>query len=356
MKVRTLLALVGLGISLSPEAFGQFSVSGGGSFVPSSAVSDGTWNTALPEVPGSSVVSVPEPVFAIDSIVIRGFTHEWMGDLMCTLVDPNGKEYLVFVRPGYEYSGSFYGNSGDLLFGDYEFIESGAANELPTDDYEVDIHPGQYNQSFDTGGVFWTTGASNVHNTKLSEISGPAGNWELCLYDWYALADDGSFTGWTLNGNGAGSGGGFCYGDGTGSICPCGNLASAGQGCQNSTGSGGVLAAVGNPNITGDTLALKAFHCPSQRIGLFFQGERQLGGGSGWLFGDGLRCVGAPVIRLQTVQIDGTGTAISTVPLATVGGISPGDTVYYQFWYQDPGNSPCAMQFNTTNAVARTWN
>ncbi len=356
MKVRTLLALVGLGISFSPEALGQFSVSGGSAFIPSWAVSDGTWDTALPEVPGSSVVSVPEPVVAIDSIVIEGFTHAWMGDLMCTLVDPTGKEHLVFVRPGYQYSGNVYGNSGEFLFGDYEFIESGAENDLPTDDVAVDIGPGQYNQSFDTGGAFWASGACNVHNTKLSEITGPAGNWELRVYDWYASADDGSFTGWTLNGNGAGSGGGFCYGDGTGSICPCGNLAAPGRGCQNSTGAGAVLAAAGNPSVIGDTLALKALHCPSQRIGLFFQGERKLGGGSGWLFGDGLRCVGGPVIRLQTVQTDGAGTAVTTVPLANAGGISPGDTVYYQFWYQDPVGSQCATQFNTTNAVARTWN
>ena len=43
-----------------------------------------------------------------------------------------------------------------------------------------------------------------------------------------------------------GAGSANCTGDGSGTLCPCGNNGAAGAGCANSTGSGGLLSAAGS--------------------------------------------------------------------------------------------------------------
>ena len=37
------------------------------------------------------------------------------------------------------------------------------------------------------------------------------------------------------------------------------------------------------------------------------------------------------------------------------GNVTAGDTKYYQLWYRNPLNSPCANDFNASNGVAVTW-
>src|SRR5207237_1679731 len=50
----------------------------------------------------------------------------------------------------------------------------------------------------------------------------------------------------------------YCQGDGTGTLCPCGNNAPlyAGTGCLNSLGQGGRLVASGVPSLGSDSLTL----------------------------------------------------------------------------------------------------
>ena len=353
MKTQQLLATIGLCLALAATAPAQFSVTGGGSNVPAAPNSDGTWESVMPQVPGSATVNVPEPVFSLESLTLRGFDHMYMGDAMCTLADPNGVEYVIFVRPGYDYNGSTFGNSGIMNTGDYEFVESGAPNDLPADDSYTDIYGGQYNQTFDTGGDVWNDGAVGIKTTPLSEITGPAGLWKVRVYDWYAGADDGYFGNWVLTGNGGG-GAGFCYGDGA--ICPCGNTPGPGQGCANTTGAGATLGATGNPTVgENDSMVLHVVRCPGYVPGLFFQGDRQVGGSVGLIFGDGLRCVGGNIIRLEVGFTDDRGRVDSTVRISDKANLHAGDARSYQFWYRDPGLSPCNTEFNITNGVARTW-
>lgn len=146
----------------------------------------------------------------------------------------------------------------------------------------------------------------------------------------------------------------ICRGDGSGSICPCGNPGGEGEGCANSLGSGGSLYALGAAVVSAPGLQLHGSGLPPGQPGLYFQGLNAVHGGLGQLFGDGLRCAGGSVKRLQIVATDGAGESATTVDIAAAGVVVPGRYVY-QLWYRDPINSPCGSSFNLTNGLAVTW-
>ena len=101
----------------------------------------------------------------------------------------------------------------------------------------------------------------------------------------------------------------FCFGDGSGTACPCGPGA-VGNGCPNSFVPGGAnLFASGSASTTADTLVLFASNMPPNVNCTFFQGTTQAGGGAGTLFGDGLRCATGTVIRLGSKLDDSTGAS-----------------------------------------------
>jgi hypothetical protein len=147
----------------------------------------------------------------------------------------------------------------------------------------------------------------------------------------------------------------FCHGDGTGTACPCGNTGGSGEGCANGGGSGGVLVASGSSSVTAADFALNGSGLIPSQPGLYFQGNNAINAGSGIQFGDGLRCAGGGVIRLQVRFAGGAGASSTTANLVVTGGVVPGDTKRYQLWYRDPGSSPCGALFNLTNGVERTF-
>ena len=57
----------------------------------------------------------------------------------------------------------------------------------------------------------------------------------------------------------------FCYGDGSGAACPCGNASTAGDraGCAHSFGFGATLRASGEPSLSDDTLVLNGAAMPA---------------------------------------------------------------------------------------------
>jgi len=153
----------------------------------------------------------------------------------------------------------------------------------------------------------------------------------------------------------------FCFGDGTGTHCPCANGA-AGNGCPNSVfASGASLFATGVASDESgggtDTLVLSASGVTGP--GLFFQGSVQLGGGAGVIFGDGLRCTGSPTWRiglasptLGLASYPGPGN----IPIHSTGGTVAGNTYHYQFWYRDSAAGFCTpSNYNFTNALTITW-
>lgn len=150
-------------------------------------------------------------------------------------------------------------------------------------------------------------------------------------------------------------GAGFCFGDGSGTPCPCGNTGAAGAGCAHGAGSGAVLAASGSSSVAADDLVLHAADAVPSVSGLFFQGTTAVAGGAGSTFGDGLRCAGGSVIRLQGVSTDASGAAQSSVSLVSAGSVAPGTTLRYQLWYRDSMTSPCGGGFNLSNGYEVAW-
>ena len=148
----------------------------------------------------------------------------------------------------------------------------------------------------------------------------------------------------------------FCFGDGSGTPCPCGNTGAAGSGCGSSVFTGGCeLLASGTSSISNDTLTLTATRSTPSQPGIFFLANNAVGGGSGTAFGDGLRCAGGGVKRLQVVFAGAAGNASSTITISQAAGLVAGDLKRLQWWYRDPIASPCGNGFNLSNGVEVTW-
>ncbi len=150
--------------------------------------------------------------------------------------------------------------------------------------------------------------------------------------------------------------GSYCFGDGSGTSCPCGNTGATGHGCRNSVFSGGaMLAAAGTPSVSASDLRLDVFGSTPGQPGLFFQGTTAIGSGQGISFGDGLRCAGGNVLRLQVKFANAFGDAQTSADLVALGGAQVGTTNYYQWWYRDPAGSPCGTGFNLSQGFELVW-
>ncbi|MBL8861061.1 MAG: hypothetical protein JNK02_03535 [Planctomycetes bacterium] len=150
----------------------------------------------------------------------------------------------------------------------------------------------------------------------------------------------------------------FCFGDGTGAACPCGNVGAAGNGCASSVNpSGANLAGSGVASISADTLVLTGTGMPNSSA-LYFQGTSQAGGGLGVVFGDGLRCAGGSIIRLGTKNnVAGTSQypAVGDTSISVRGLNVAGNVRTYQCWYRNAAAFCTPDTFNLTNGLQTTW-
>ena len=152
----------------------------------------------------------------------------------------------------------------------------------------------------------------------------------------------------------------YCFGD-TSIACPCGNandgsLEGGAAGCANSVSSGGAaLTASGSNSIAAADLVLNTTGLDPGKPGLYFQGDNLVSMGLGAMFGDGLRCAGGEVVRMQVVTADFFGDSSTSVDVAQAGGVSAGEVKRYQLWYRNPGVSSCLTGFNLTNGYEITW-
>jgi glucose/arabinose dehydrogenase len=157
----------------------------------------------------------------------------------------------------------------------------------------------------------------------------------------------------------------FCFGDGTGAPCPCGNTGAAGRGCANSAVPAGArLAATGSAFLSQDTLVLSATDERPTSFSLFFQGDAETAPAS---FGDGIACLGGHLVRLYLHDAVGgavNGPQGSDLPVsarsAVLGDpIAPGGTRVYHVVYRDPDPAfcpaPSGSTVNATNGVRVLW-
>ena len=369
MRTLQLLSLVSAGLLFSTSAQAQFSVSSptDTSFVPAAGSGGGTFPTgspggegAMPAEPGVSTMTVNQEVGQIVSIEIHNLLHTWGGDLQVTITDPNLVEHNVFLRPGYNNpAGNSFGTPGNFTGGTYTFVVTGGS-VLPTLANGASIPSGTYNQTFDTGGYVWNSGDHGIMNTSFSNMGALAGDWTLKVYDW-GIGDDGSFEGWTMNALEPGvtlePGTAYCFGDGTGTACPCGNNGAPGFGCANSSGGGARMTAAGDAVLSADTMTLDITGVNGAKAGLLIRGDNQVNGGLGNPVGDGLICAGGAVQRSHVQVTDATGaTTFSDWNGSGLGSVAnAGAPTNYQFWYRDPQGSPCGNGFNFTNAYSVTY-
>lgn len=148
-----------------------------------------------------------------------------------------------------------------------------------------------------------------------------------------------------------------CFGDGVDNTCPCGNDNNSSgprgneAGCANSFTLGGCnLTGTGSNSIGAGDLTLCFDGAIPGQPGLFFCGTSRINP----LFGDGIRCCGGNVKRIQVIVPDATGSGCSTDDIGLDSGVAPGDTSCCQYWYRDP-NGPCGSGFNLSNAYKVVW-
>jgi hypothetical protein len=147
----------------------------------------------------------------------------------------------------------------------------------------------------------------------------------------------------------------FCFGDGTGESCPCGNFGQPGQGCANSTGAGSRLENLGGVSFALDDAVLACSSLPTDKAAIVYMATEKKFGGLGAPFGAGLRCLSGQSKRLG-IQNTGAAGALqrATIVAASNGLITSGSTWYFQVWHRDAA-LPCAAQFNLSNGFWITF-
>ena len=157
----------------------------------------------------------------------------------------------------------------------------------------------------------------------------------------------------------------YCFGDGSGAACPCGNFGAPGQGCASTAvPAGALLAGTGIASVAADTVTLNGSSMPPGKLSLYFQGTVRTGGGFGVPVSDGLNCAaGMGSIRLGSMATTAGGTsfypnpALGHTPVSVRGAIPPmGATRHYSIWYRD-GPSICAAfpVVNFSNGYSIVW-
>jgi len=146
----------------------------------------------------------------------------------------------------------------------------------------------------------------------------------------------------------------YCFGNGSGTSCPCGNPGGSVGGCANSSGQGAVFQGTGSIRISEDSLAFTMRAAPANAFSLLFEGTLAPNGGAGLPFSDGLICAGGTTNRLQGAQANANGIAKYGPGLAAAGHWTAGSTWNFQVWYRDT-TGPCGQGSNLSNGYRVTF-
>ncbi len=277
----------------------------------------------------------------------------------------------------WHYQYAVYNMNADRNVGSFSVSIPAGATVTNIGFHDIDYHDGDGNGNATISGTDWVGTNSGGTLTWACETQAVNNNanairWGT-LYNFHFDADTGPVTGalsfglWKTGAPASMSATGevpgtnafssFCFGDGSGLACPCGNSGAAGNGCANSAFPAGAnLSANGNASASFDAVQLAANNVTGN-VGVFFQGTAQ---GSPTVIDDGIGCVGGVILRIGTSL---TGGAASVYPevgdpsISVRGAITPaGGTFYYQCFYRNSVGAFCPpAASNRTNAVAISW-
>ena len=117
------------------------------------------------------------------------------------------------------------------------------------------------------------------------------------------------------------------------------------------TSSGGQIGYWGSTSVSNNDLTLIATGIPTNQFGIFFYGPNAIQ----VPFGNGFRCVGGGVFRMNVQHSGATGSYQKDldffgVPPYGAAEVDPGETWRFQCWFRDPPAG--GATFNLTNAVS----
>ncbi|MEM7517862.1 MAG: hypothetical protein AAF368_13185, partial [Planctomycetota bacterium] len=161
----------------------------------------------------------------------------------------------------------------------------------------------------------------------------------------------------------------FCFGDGSGTACPCSNNSSAGHpgGCAHQSGDGAVLVGSGTPSLSADSLHFDLSSAVQNSFAILVSGVNalpQMGCvGCGIVAFDGLRCAGGDFRRhgsraLNALGVANNGWGPPAGPPGGLGAVSnvvAGQTRNYTAFFRTDAASTCGTGQSSSNGVAVTW-
>lgn len=230
------------------------------------------------------------------------------------------------------------------------------------------------------GYVFQRTGGNWSQSEKLIASDGSlldSFSFGVALDQEHALlgafgdddhgGDSGSAYSFTLEEVSTEPGNSFCFGDGSGTNCPCGAAGAPGQGCPNTNANrkGALLTCSGEASFSNDNIGFTVEDAAPSKPGLLMLGSSAIAypNGSGTVpNSSGILCLN-PSLRGEVVFTDATGGAnlrdFRGEPFGMTAE-SSGRTTFYQYWFRDPGNS-CqnspgnGAAFNFSNGYELVW-
>lgn len=293
---------------------------------------------------------------------------------------PGDPAYLAFrvetpgveTIPGHSANYSIDVPSVGFSIGDVNTVATGGTphlsveNDYPiTEDY---LHVGGLHLEGTHIGAFGFADCTGAMLTSL-DLTANAGTWPASSFCYQA---------WSMLGGGFGyiqvrldavrisvvapTGVPYCFGDGSGTSCPC-QPGLPGHGCPNSANpDGALLSALGSASVADDRLVLEGTGMPANATCIYFQAN----GRTSAPFGEGVLCAAGSVVRLVE-RTCALGRSLYPTPgettiaekCAAYGpalALSPGDIRHYQCLYRDAAEFCLpAATFNLTNAVEVVW-
>jgi len=135
--------------------------------------------------------------------------------------------------------------------------------------------------------------------------------------------------------------------------CPCGNTGDPASGCDNAQGTGGVLATATAVDVVACRATLTGTGFPAMSAPTSIVIRADTLEPTPQVFGDGLRCIGTPVVRLAATFASGG----SVVHGFANGAMAAPGAKHYQLWYRNTPVMFCdaGAAFNLSNGVTIYW-